>query len=70
MNSDSPKENQEAGELDPVHSGSPKESHRDAVDFGRLDSYSDPKMLPAEEQAEATRRRLKALRDAALRVQK
>jgi len=52
MNCGSPKERQDTGELDPVHSGSPKESHGDHVRSG-------PSKLTLAELG----RKLKALRD-------
>jgi hypothetical protein len=51
------------GEHDPVHSGSPKESQGDSVDFGRLESYSDPSPKVTRTIAE-WKAHLKALRDA------
>ena len=52
------------GELDPAHSGSPKEGQGDPVDFGCLDFYS-PSPTKSQPTAEVWKKRLKAARDAA-----
>lgn len=60
MNGYSPQENQEAGELNPVHSGSPKESHGDAgINLSDSSFYTSPRQRAAEER----KRRLKAARE-------
>jgi hypothetical protein len=51
------------GELDPVHSGSPKESQGDPVNFGELGFYSDS-LTKTQLLAAERKKLLKAARDA------